>query len=113
MIWKWLDTRNMDEFGAWVVSELRKRYPPEGIDVSEKKAAERLRKMHDSIFSRVEAFARENPLGIYKRARLGNRVKWALREAGYPPQFIETFTHELVTVVTVVSARGKTATRKR
>jgi hypothetical protein len=113
MMWSWLDTKQVDEFGSWVVAELCKRYPPEGVDANPKKAAERLRKTHDSLLLRVEAFAREHRLNLYKKARLGNKVKWALREAGYPPQFVDTFTHELVTVVTVVNARGRKPAPKR
>jgi hypothetical protein len=40
---------------------------------------------------------------VYKRARLGNRVKWALKEAGYPGAFVDTFTYELVRVVTLAA----------
>jgi hypothetical protein len=40
---------------------------------------------------------------VYKRARLGNRVKWALKEAGYPQAFADTFTYELVRVVTLAA----------
>jgi hypothetical protein len=34
---------------------------------------------------------------------MGNRFKWALREAGYPGEFVDALTFELVTVVTLVS----------
>ena len=44
---------------------------------------------------------------MYQRARLGNRVKWALKEAGYPPEFVDALTYELVTVITIAGARKK------
>jgi len=43
------------------------------------------------------------------RRALGNRIKWALAEAGYPSDFVETLTFELVTVVTLVSRERKRA----
>jgi hypothetical protein len=110
---KWLDTKEVDEFANWVTTELGKRYPPEGVDATVKKATQRLRKVHDSIFLRIEAFGREHKLNIYKRARLGNRVKWALLEARYPASFVDAFTHEVATVVTVAGAHSKKVVPKK
>ena len=78
-----------------------------GAGVPTKKAAERLKKTHDSIFRRVEVFARTQYLNVYKKAHLGNRFKWALQEAGYPKDFVDALTYELVTVVTLASAGRK------
>jgi hypothetical protein len=45
---------------------------------------------------------------MYKKARLGNRFKWALREAGYPAGFVDSLTYELTAFVTVkAGARRK------
>ncbi len=43
-------------------------------------------------------------LNIYKKARLGNQFRWALKEAGYPKAFVETWTYELITLVALKSA---------
>ncbi|HKB83271.1 MAG TPA: hypothetical protein VKD04_08710 [Burkholderiales bacterium] len=110
---KWFDSREVDKFADWLSAEIIRRYPPTGLDTDSKKAAQRLQKVHDSLLMRVEAFARENALNIYKRARLGNRVKWAMRDAGYPLQFSEAFTHEIVTVISVINARAKESPQKR
>jgi hypothetical protein len=45
-------------------------------------------------------------LNIYKKARLGNRVRWALREAGYAPEFTDALSYELVTVATLASRQA-------
>jgi hypothetical protein len=111
-MFKWFDAKDVDKFSDWLVAELLKRYPPAGVDVDVKKATQRLRKVHDSLFLRVEEFAQNNLLNIYQRARLGNRIKWALREAGYPENFGETFTHEVVTVVTLRNSQAKNAAKK-
>ena len=105
---KWFDSREVDAFADWLSGEIIKRYPPTGVDKDPKKAAQRLQKVHESLFLRIEAFAKQNSLNIYKRARLGNRVKWAMRDAGYPLAFSESFTHEVVTVITYINAKPKT-----
>lgn len=59
---------------------------------SAKKATERLRRTHDVIFQRVNAFASAARLNLHKTARLGNRFKWALKDAGYLDEFAGTLT---------------------
>jgi len=110
---KWFDSTEVDKFADWLAAEIVKRYPPGGLDTDSKKSAQRLQKVHSSLFLRIEGFAKENKLNIYQRARLGNRIKWAMRDAGYPMPFSESFTHEVVTVITVVNARAKQAPQKR
>jgi hypothetical protein len=107
MLGDWLNTSEVDAFVDAIVAELVKRFPPEGVELPAKKATERLRRTHDVIFRRVEAFASATALNLYKKAHLGNRCKWALKDAGYPDEFVETLTHELVTVVTLSSRKGK------
>src|ERR671910_504973 len=104
----WFNCKEVDEFADGVVADLVKRVPPSAIDAPAKKTAERLRTTNDMIFARAQTFARSQRLNLYKKAHLGNRVKWALKEAGYPQEFVEALTYELVTVVTLASgARAK------
>jgi len=107
MFGNWFNCREADEFADSIVAALVKRLPPSGMDVLTKRAVERLKKTHDSIFRRVEMFARAQHLNTYKKAHLGNRFKWALKEAGYPEDFVDALTYELVTVVTLVSSNRK------
>jgi hypothetical protein len=110
MLLDWFDSKEVDEFSDSIVADLVRRLPPSGADTGAKKAVERLRKTHDAIFARVEKFARSQDLNLYKKARLGNRIKWSLKEAGYPAEFADSLTFELVTVVTLVSRGRKNAT---
>ena len=110
---KWFNSQEVDKFSDWLIAEIIKRYPPEGLDTDSKKSSQRLKKVLDSLFQRIEAFAEKNVLNLYQRARLGNRVKWAMRDAGYPLPFSESFTHEVVTVITVMNARTKKIPQKR
>lgn len=98
---QWFKSSDVDAFADSIVGELKRRFPPAGIDMDAKKARERIQKTYQLIFARIESFARSADLNLYRKARLGNRVRWALVEAGYPKQFVEAFTHEVVTVVAV------------
>lgn len=103
-IFRWFDTQEIDEFARSIATELLKRAPPASLDAPDEKTAKRLRNTHHAVFSRAEQFARKYQLNIYKKARLGNQFRWALKEAGYPKAFVESWTYELITLVTLKSA---------
>ena len=105
-ILQWFDTAEIDELAQSIAGELVKRVPPNSLDSHTKKSADRLRNTHDAIFARAGKFARTRKLNIYKRARLGNQFRWALKEAGYPAEFVESWTYELVTLVTLNTTAG-------
>jgi hypothetical protein len=105
----WFRTREVDELAAAIAAELVKRVPPGALESRTRKAAERLRNTHDAIFARAGKFARTHPLNVYKRARLGNQFRWALKEAGYPPEFIDSWTYELAILVTLSNAPRRAA----
>jgi hypothetical protein len=116
MFGDWFNVKEVDEFADSIVADLVKRIPPAKVEAQQhatgKKAAEKLRKAHDAIFKRIEVFARTHSLNVYKKARLGNRIKWALAEAGYPSALVDTLTVEILTVVAHASrARTQTASR--
>ena len=47
---------------------------------------------------------REKP-NLYQKARIANRMKWALLEANYPKVFVEEFAYALATVVAAASSQ--------
>ena len=99
----WFDSKAVDAFADTAVADLVKRMPPEKMHA--KASAQRLKSTGDMIFTRADNFGRSQSLNVYQRARLGNRVKWALKEAGYPPDFVDALTYELVTVITIAGSR--------
>lgn len=110
-LFRWFRSSDVDEFAESIVGELKRRFPPSGIDMEAKKARDRIQRTYQFIFARIEAFARSADLNLYRKARLGNRVRWALVEAGYPKPFVDAFTHEVVTVVTL-AGKGRAAAHK-
>lgn len=97
----WFDTKEVDVFAQWVVDDLVRRMPPASLGRADRKFGERVQRMTEAISARAREFALAQRPNFYKRATLGNRVKWALKEAGYPEEFIAAFTTELITLVTV------------
>jgi hypothetical protein len=110
---EWFDVKEVDGFAESIVAELRERYPPSGVELPAAKAIERMRKTFGRMFARIDAFACTSSLNLYKKARLGNRIKWALKDAGYPQEFVEAFTRELVTHVALAARKASDAGRPR
>jgi hypothetical protein len=97
----WFSTKEVDAFAQLVVGEVKDRMPPESLGRADRKSAERVHRMTEAISARVRDFAAAQRPNFYKRARLGNAVKWSMLEAGYPEEFVTAFTTELITLVTV------------
>ena len=102
MFGDWFNTKEVDEVADAIVADLVKRLPP-APGPHTRKTADRLRKTHDVIFARLEQFVRARKLNIYKMARLANRVRWALRDAGYATEFTDALSYELATVAKLAS----------
>ena len=91
----WLDTKDVDALADSIVADLRRLVPVSGAEARTKKDVQKLHKQFGAVFSRIDSFLLSHRLSLYAKARLGNRVKWALKEAGYPPPFIEQVTSEI------------------
>jgi len=90
----------VDEFALKLAAELAQRYPPELENAKPRKRnPQRLAKAFDATFNNAIAFQKENKLGIYGKARLGNTFKWELKRLGYPDDFIDLTTRSLVNFV--------------
>ena len=105
----WFDTREVDEFADSVVAELQQRFPPSGVDLSTRKAIDRVMKNVERLGARVAEFGRARKLNVYKKARFGNRIKWALKEAQYPQLFVDVMTQELITQLTLASRNPRSS----
>ncbi len=105
MFGDWFNTKEVDEVADAIVADLVRRMPPTPGPHT-RKTADRLKQTHDVIFARLEQFARSRKLNIYKKARLANRVRWALREAGYAAEFTDALSYELATVATLASRQA-------
>ena len=107
MLLGWFATKEIDAFADSIVAELVARFPKSGVDVSSRKSAERAMKGLDKMYSSITSFALEHRPNLYQKARFGNRIRWALKDAGYPDPFIDVVTHEFLKYLTLSGSRGK------
>ena len=106
MLLKWFSTREVDAFADSVVADLRTRFPRDGVDVSDRKAAEKALTTIDRILGNITAFGTRHTPNLYQKARFGNRIKWALKDAGYPEPFIDVVIHEFLKRLAMPIAGG-------
>ena len=102
MVFSWFNTSKVDTFIDAEVAALVKRVPPaklEGSGAAVKKAEEQLAKAHDLLLRRAQEFVQREKPNLYQKARIANRMKWALLEAKYPKTFVDQFAYALATVV--------------
>jgi hypothetical protein len=90
----------VDEFALKLASELAQRYPPDlENEKPRRRNPQRLAKAFDATFNNAIEFQREQKLGIYGKARLGNTFKWELKRLGYPDDFVDLTTKSLINFV--------------
>ena len=108
MVFSWFNTQKVDAFIDAEVADMLKRVPParlEGSGAAARKAEDQLAKSHDVLLRHARDFVRREKPNLYQKARIANRLKWALREARYPTRFVDEFAYALATVVAAASSQ--------
>lgn len=98
MLFNWFDTRDVDAETERMVREFSERLPLNDYEAGGRKAETRLREAHEMLLRQAREFAARQRLNIYKKSRLANRIKWALREAGYPKILSDEIAYELAAI---------------
>ncbi len=91
----WFDAAAAQDFGKSLAKSFIDRLSPAEKASSKKfegKAKEALAKMAQQIAT----FRSSSKLNFYKKAKLGNAFKWALREAGYDQAYTDELTEWLM-----------------
>lgn len=87
----------LDEFARSLARELAARCSPEWIAESKgKKAETKLRKALDLLQRKATDYRRDNELGVYGKARIGNSFQWELKEMGYEAPLVEQATKGVI-----------------
>ena len=110
---EWFDTTDIDEFARSIAAQLIERVPPSSLTALTKKAVVGLNKSHHAVYAQAQQFALGHRLNVYKKARLGNCFRWALRDAGYPKEFVDAWTYELLTYTYVAPESAAARKAKR
>ena len=108
MVFSWFNTQKVDAFIDAEVADLVKRVPPaklEGDGGGAKKATEQLARSHDLLLRHARDFVQREKPNLYQKARIANRMKWALMEAKYPKPFVDEFAFALASVVAAANSQ--------
>jgi hypothetical protein len=89
--------KQVDEFAKALVAEVAKHYPPSPVGEGARKASQRkITSVLEDVLRKAADFGKQHKLGIYKTARLGNTVRWELKELGYSDEFAEALVKDIV-----------------
>jgi hypothetical protein len=88
-------SRDIEEFTVALVRDFSSRFPP-GTASGDRA---RLARAIDETCNRAKAFRLEKRLGIYGRAKMGTSFKFGLKNAGYPDDFVDDFTRQLLLII--------------
>jgi hypothetical protein len=108
MVFSWFNTSKVDAFVDAEVADLVKRIPPaklEGAGAGAKKAEEQLARSHDLLLRRAKDFVQREKPNLFQKARIANRMKWALLEAKYPKGFVDELAYALASVVAAANSQ--------
>ena len=91
----WFDATEAKAFGETLAQMLIERTPADDTI-----GKGRLTKKHEAMLHQLERhvskFRDEHTLNIYKKAQLGNRFKWTLKDKGYDDAYIDLLTNWLM-----------------
>lgn len=102
-----VDTRDLEQFASNLANDLRRRFPPTSESRTDPGAIHQIKVILEGLGARAVRYQDEHPLGVYRKAKLGNVFKWKLREIGYSEAFSEKATKEIVTRLAVNRPRYK------
>lgn len=94
-MFNWFAAEESRAFGKNLAKFYIERVPFE-TPFSTKKFAAKTQETLKKVESQVQQFKAKESLNLYKKAKLGNSFKWALRDAGYDNQYVDELTEWLM-----------------
>ena len=96
MLPTWLDASPSITFGESLARFFLENVPHDP-KVSEKKFAVKTSTTLEKMDRQIATFKSGHKLNLYKKAKLGNAFKWALRDSGHDKDYIDKLTDWLMT----------------
>src|SRR5690348_14196018 len=84
-----IKTSDVEQFATGLASDLGRRFPPASEARTDPGAKHQIKVILEGLGARAVRYQRDQKLGVYKTAKLGNVFKWKLKELGYSDQFTE------------------------
>jgi hypothetical protein len=96
-MFKSLSTANEKALARQLAEGVGREIPPSVmVDRSKTLSVNKITRLLERSFEQAAAYQREHRLGFYKRAVLANSLKWELKDAGYPDDFVDIAVEGLV-----------------
>ncbi|MEY2689826.1 MAG: hypothetical protein RL375_4025 [Pseudomonadota bacterium] len=90
-----------DTLAETLATELTRRYPPTMASGEGRKLSpQAVTNIVEAIVGKAVCKSQEWNLGVVGKARLGNSMRWAMKDKGYPETFVELVVEALVVYVT-------------
>ena len=96
MWFSWFDAREEKQFGHSLAESLIGRLPLDGPDLNDRLKGKKHDVMLHKMLQQISSFTLERKMNTYKKAQLGNAFKWALKEKGYDPEYVDQLTNWLM-----------------
>jgi hypothetical protein len=88
-------SQQIEEFALQLAREFQSRCAPADLPAEGRKTAALGRAIDDTC-NRAAAYQREQNLGMYGKAKLGTSFKIELKDMGYPGEFVDSLTSQLL-----------------
>lgn len=92
----WFSSKEVVQFGKMMAVEFSDKFPPEMESAAGEKPLKQYRMALNGIKTKVSTFNKEKNLGLYKKAKLGNALKWELKERGFSDELADKVTHSVI-----------------
>ena len=89
MILRWFDSKASVDFASEIAREIQALVPVTGDDIHKKRPAKQVKSL-ERLLTKVRTFSKRHRLNLYQKAKFANTIRWSLRDAGYPTDFIES-----------------------
>lgn len=86
---KWFNADASVAFASEISREIQMLIPVDSENAQRQQQPRQLKNL-ERLLLRVRNFSKQHRLNIYQKAKFANSVRWSLREAGYPKEFVES-----------------------
>lgn len=91
----WFDSKAHTQFGEELADYFIGKMPP-GQPLVESKRASKTQYLLDKMQGRVRDFRAQRSSNAFQKAKLANRFRWKLSDAGYEQEYVDTLVAWLV-----------------
>lgn len=95
MVFSWFDARASITCALALAEMVAQGYPASERKGT-KKAVMHRAKLLDKVFAQANQFSRAEKPNFYKKAKLGNTLRWKLVELGFEESFVDDLVHQVM-----------------